>query len=59
MSDRLEIRRGRREGVAQCTDCDKLRPDSTRERARQHAKQRGHIVRFVIEDVTTYCPAKS
>lgn len=55
MSD-LEIRRFRGDGEAECENCVLLRPDSTRERARLHAKQRGHTVRFVIRDTTIYQP---
>ena len=48
--------RVRHEGMAECEQCDRLHPDSTRERCRIHVNQTGHTVRFVIEDVTVYKP---
>jgi hypothetical protein len=51
---RVTIRRFRHAGTAECEGCDKLHPDSTRERCRVHAEQTGHKVRFTVEDVTTY-----
>lgn len=43
------------EGEASCEGCD-FRMECTRERARLHVAQRGHIVHFVIRDITTYYP---
>lgn len=42
-------------GMAQCQGCG-TRREWTRERARQHVKNTGHTVEFVIEDVTRYEP---
>lgn len=47
--------RGRTEGEASCESCD-FRMECTRERARLHVAQRGHVVHFVIRDITTYYP---
>ena len=42
-------------GDAICEGCDwGIR--CTRERARQHAARKGHVVHFVIRDITTYYP---
>lgn len=50
---RVDIQRFRHAGMAECEQCGG--PTSwTRERARQHAAERGHTVRFVIEDTTVY-----
>lgn len=46
--------RVRTEGVAYCLSCGKK--NWTRERVRQHVASHGHIVRFVIEDITIYEP---
>jgi hypothetical protein len=55
MTARVEIRRRFRDwGTAECED--RLPPQCTRERARQHVKEHGHIVRFVITDTTIYQP---
>jgi hypothetical protein len=51
---KITIKRFRYPGAAECEGCDKLHPDSTRERCRVHAQTTGHKVRFLIEDVTTY-----
>ena len=51
---KITIKRFRYRGMAECEGCDKLHPDSTRERCRVHAQTTGHKVRFLIEDVTTY-----
>ena len=51
---RITIQRQRGGGVAECEGCDRLHPDSTRERCRVHADRTGHTVRYVIEDVTIY-----
>ena len=58
MAKRVVIKRFRYGHVAECEGCDRLHPDSTRERCRVHVQQTGHKVRFVIEDVTTYDPAE-
>ena len=50
----LKITRFRSHSYSECEGCDKLHPDSTRERCRLHAQQTGHVVRFTIEDVTVY-----
>lgn len=49
----LSIRRFRSAGAAKCEQCGTVR-EWTRERARQHAAQHGHVVRYVIEDTTIY-----
>lgn len=50
----VDIHHVRSDGAAECEQCNDLRPDSTRERARLHAFLRDHTVRFVIHDVTVY-----
>ena len=58
MSNAVAIKRYRNYGaIADCEQCDKLHPDSTRERCRVHVQQTGHTVRYLIEDVTVYRPA--
>lgn len=42
-------------GDASCEGCD-FRMECTRLRARLHVVQRGHVVHFVIRDITTYYP---
>jgi len=42
-------------GYASCESCD-FRMQCTRERARIHVAQNGHVVHFVIRNVTTYFP---
>lgn len=44
----------RHQGTAECENCQRLHPDSTRERCRVHVQQTGHTVRFIVEDVTKY-----
>ena len=44
--------------MVECEGCARLSPDSTRERARQHAARTGHTVHYVIEDTTTYRPTE-
>jgi hypothetical protein len=39
-----------------CRDCTGLNRGATRERARQHVAATGHIVSYIIEDVTVYRP---
>jgi ATP-dependent Clp protease adapter protein ClpS len=56
MTAGVEIHRYHDEGVAECQNCDRLPAECTRERARQHARQRGHTVHFVITDTTVYRP---
>jgi len=46
------------EGLALCLHCGK-RPGWTRERARMHVANTGHIVRYVIEDITIYQPLEA
>ena len=53
---KVRILRFRMQGMAECEGCDKLHPDSTRERCRVHVQQTGHVTRFTIEDVTKYKP---
>lgn len=55
---RVVIKRFRHQGTAECEGCNRLHPDSTRERCRAHVRATGHKVRFVIEDVTAYDPAE-
>lgn len=55
---RVTIKRFRYHGTAECENCRQFDPDSTRERCRAHVQQTGHRVRFLVEDVTTYEPAK-
>lgn len=50
----VNITRTKSEPITQCDDCDALNPRAVRERARQHAVAKGHTVRVVVEDVTTY-----
>ena len=52
----VEISRQKSDPTTQCENCDRLNPEATRERARQHAAKTGHIVHVLIEDVTTYKP---
>jgi hypothetical protein len=49
-------RRIRTDGIAWCLTCGKK--NWTRERTRLHVAQNGHIVRFVIEDITIYKPTE-
>lgn len=51
----ITIARTRTDGTARCDQCGTTRP-WTRERARQHADQRRHTVRYLIEDITVYTP---
>lgn len=55
----VRIERFRSDGMAECEGCDDLHPDSTRERARQHADRTGHTTRYLIEDTTVYRRAAS
>jgi hypothetical protein len=55
MSWLVEIKRMRYPGIAECETCNRLHPDSTRERCRQHADHHpGHRVLFTVEEVTAY-----
>lgn len=54
----ITIRRHRSAGIAECDQC-RTAIEWTRERARQHATQHGHTVRFFIEDTTTYAPEET
>lgn len=56
---RVAIERGRIPGRAACESCSDLPPGATRERCRLHAEVRGHVVHFVISDITTYYPPES
>jgi len=58
MRKAIEITRHRSDGRAICEQCSRLPRECTRERARQHADQKQHTVRFVIEDTTVYTPAR-
>lgn len=49
--------RGRTDGKATCEGCD-FQAECTRERARLHVEQTGHIVHYVIRDITTYYPTE-
>ncbi len=42
-------------GEVMCEGCN-WQSECTRERARIHARKPGHIVHFVIRDITTYYP---
>lgn len=55
---RLSIFRYKGQPVAECKDCDRLRPDATRERVWGHVRQTGHSVRMTVEHVTVYAPPK-
>jgi hypothetical protein len=55
---KVNIERFRSQTTAECEQCDRLHPDSTRERARQHAAVLGHTVHVVIEDTTVYRKAQ-
>jgi hypothetical protein len=59
VSKGVAIERFRQQHVAECENCDKLHPESTRERCRVHVQLTGHTVRFVIEDVTKYQRAEA
>lgn len=60
MRKAIEITRERSDGLAYCEQCLRgVGRNWTRERARQHADQKQHTVRFVIEDTTTYLPTRS
>jgi hypothetical protein len=54
----IGIRRYRTEGLAWCEQCGGPGREWTRERARQHADQKRHTVRFVINDITAYRPTE-
>jgi hypothetical protein len=56
VAKRIEISRRRSPGMVECENCDRLPIDATRERARQHADRNQHLVRVLVEDVTTYRP---
>jgi hypothetical protein len=43
-------------GKAVCNDCTRFRTDVTRERARQHVKQTGRTVHYVVETTWIYEP---
>jgi hypothetical protein len=51
--------RGKTPGRAACESCSCVPPDATRERCRLHAEMQGHVVHFVITDITTYYPPES
>ncbi|WP_328344899.1 hypothetical protein [Micromonospora sp. NBC_00421] len=53
---KVDIRRGVSKGTAECENCTRLHPDSTRERVRQHVQQTGHTAWVVVEDQTRYSP---
>lgn len=53
---RPESSRVRAPGDAICEGCDFHLKECTRERARLHVTQHGHVVHFVIRDITTYYP---
>jgi hypothetical protein len=55
---RVETSRARTDGEAACEGC-RFRMECTRERARQHAADHGHVVHFVIRDITTYYPPEN
>jgi hypothetical protein len=55
MRKAIDIKRFRFFGRAECEECGTAK-EWTRERARQHADQKRHTVRFVIEDTTVYTP---
>lgn len=50
--------RGRGAGTANCESCDFYGP-KTRERVRLHVLDNGHVVHFVIRDITTYYPPEA
>ncbi|TDC35679.1 hypothetical protein E1211_15350 [Micromonospora sp. 15K316] len=56
---RLDISRLTNPPSVECEQCDRLRPDATRERARLHVHQTGHTVRVLVEHVTVYRPDRS
>lgn len=56
MPKAITITRFRSDGLAECEECAGPPREWTRERARQHANQKRHHVRFVIEDTTVYAP---
>lgn len=56
MPKAIRIERFRSEGMAECEQCAGPPYEWTRERARIHADQQQHTVRFVIEDTTIYRP---
>ncbi len=49
--------RRRSDGHTECEQCDRLHPQATRERVRQHVSRTGHTARYIIEDTTVYRPA--
>lgn len=51
---KIDIRLYRSIDVVSCDDCDDLSAKATRERARQHAHDRGHTVRVTASDITVY-----
>lgn len=46
-------------GAAHCQDCHRLPVDCTRERARQHVRDRGHTVLYTVARITIYEPEKT
>lgn len=55
---KVRISHDRTFGGVRCEQCD-AGFEWTRERARQHAANRGHTVHFLINDITTYTPLES
>lgn len=52
----ITITRTRTFAGASCEQCGGGPREWTRERARQHADEKRHTVRYYIEDTTTYAP---
>jgi hypothetical protein len=50
----LTVKKFHEEGLAYCVPCGVNGRQWTRERARQHAMDRAHPVRYMVEHVTTY-----
>lgn len=48
--------RGKTASRAACESCPDFPPGATRWRCRFHADERGHVVHFLITDITTYYP---
>lgn len=51
---KIESRRHRSEGMAECEQCNDLAVDASRTDAMRHASKRGHLVHFIVEDSTVY-----
>lgn len=58
MSLKVRIRHVRLPGMAECEQCEQLPPGATRTRARMHAINTGHTVRYMVEEATIYTPAE-